>query len=287
MPTNDAPFLRQNVKWGEEYVSRGLNAKLAGIIPTGVFHGFVLKPGGHMAILVDHDENYPRSIAVVERDGFSLTIVMDDPGIVEIPAPGTWYVCIEAFYSASQQGYQRIVVREQPDDHHVILGAVSVESSDYIDSTMISYEQRNNSSDITNVSLDLAYSVINDLRHTKQAIWKTEKKILNGETLILPEGITYIPGMNLVALSWDGVVCYPDSQFLECPAPEGGTESSSLTLLFDAPAESEFHVLIRPYSQQELGTSKETSSLIQRMVNLENTLAQVAEGAMYVTPPGN
>ncbi len=124
MATNDAPVLRQNIRWGEEYVSRGLNAKLAGIIKPGVYHGFVLKPGGTMAVLVDHEPDYPRSVAVVERDGYSLTVVMDDPGIVHIPATGTWFVCIEAHYSPTQQGYQRIVAREKPEPHHVVLGRV-------------------------------------------------------------------------------------------------------------------------------------------------------------------
>lgn len=124
MPTNDAPMLRQNVRWGEEYVSRGLNAKLAGVIKPGVYHGFVLKPGGTMAVLVDHEPDYPRSVAVVERDGYSLTVVMDDPGIVHIPATGTWFVCLEALYTPTQQGYQRIVVREKPEPYHVVLGRV-------------------------------------------------------------------------------------------------------------------------------------------------------------------
>ncbi len=124
MATNDAPLLRQSVRWGEEYVSRALNVKMAGIVKPGVYHGFVLKPGGTMAVLIDHESDYPRSVAVVERDGYSLTVVMDDPGIVRIPATGTWFVCIEAFYAPTQQGYQRIVVREQPEPHHVVLGKV-------------------------------------------------------------------------------------------------------------------------------------------------------------------
>ncbi|MGE9984902.1 hypothetical protein [Desulfovibrio sp. SGI.169] len=124
MATNDAPLLRQSVRWGEEYVSRALNMKMAGIVKPGVYHGFVLKPGGTMSVLVDHGSDYPRSVAVVERNGYSLTVVMDDPGLVRIPATGTWFVCLEAFYAPTQQGYQRIVVREQPEPHHVVLGKV-------------------------------------------------------------------------------------------------------------------------------------------------------------------
>ncbi len=124
MATNDAPLLRQSVRWGEEYVSRALNMKMAGIVKPGVYHGFVLKPGGTMSVLVDHGSDYPRSVAVVERNGYSLTVVMDDPGLVRIPATGTWFVCLEALYAPTQQGYQRIVVREQPEPHHVVLGKV-------------------------------------------------------------------------------------------------------------------------------------------------------------------
>lgn len=124
MSANDVPVLRQSVRWGEEYVSRGLNIKLAGIIRPGVYHGFVLKPGGIMTVLVEHAPDYPRSVAVVERDGFSLTVVMDDPGVVTIPTKGAWYVCIEALYAPTQQGYQRIVARERPESHHIVLGKV-------------------------------------------------------------------------------------------------------------------------------------------------------------------
>ena len=108
------PALRQSVRWGERYVSSALNRKFAGILPAGIYHGFRIKPGGIMSVLVEHDAAYPdRSVAVVERDGFSLTIVMDDPGYVDIPTAGVWYVVIEAFYIETQVGYQRIVARQK------------------------------------------------------------------------------------------------------------------------------------------------------------------------------
>lgn len=146
MPASDSPILRQSVRWGEEYVSRGLNAKFAGIIKPGVYRGFRLKPGGGMAVLVDHEPDYPRSVAVVERDGYSLTVDMADPGMVSIPARGTWFVCIEAFYAPAQQGYQRIVVRDQAEPHHVVLGKVYADGIDgsapVISEDMISSEGR-------------------------------------------------------------------------------------------------------------------------------------------------
>lgn len=125
---NSAPVLRQSVRWGEEYTSRALNIKFAGIFKTGVYHGFDVKKSGPTSVLVDHGgDPYGRSVAVVERDGYSLTINMDDPGIVEIPAQGEWYICIEAFYAPTHQGYQRIVARATPESHHIVLAKATLE----------------------------------------------------------------------------------------------------------------------------------------------------------------
>lgn len=139
----NAPLLRQNVKWGERYVSSGLNKKFAGIITPGVYHGFRVKPGGVMKVFIDHDANYPRSVAVVERDGYSLNITMDDPGYVDIPAVGTWYIVIEAFYIETQPGYERVVAQETVEEHHVVLAKVTVaDSTASITADMISEEDR-------------------------------------------------------------------------------------------------------------------------------------------------
>lgn len=139
----NAPTLRQNVKWGERYVSSGLNKKFAGIIDPGVYHGFRVKPGGTMKVLIDHDSDYPRSVAVVEREGYSLNVTMDDPGYVDIPTVGTWYIVIEAFYIETQPGYERVVARENVEDHHVILAKVTVaDSTVAITADMISEQER-------------------------------------------------------------------------------------------------------------------------------------------------
>ena len=125
--TMSAPVLRQSVRFGERYVSSALNRKLAGILSPGVYRGFVVKPGGAGKVLVTHEDGSSRSVAVVERDGYSLTVTMDDPGYVEIPASGTWHIVIEAFYVETQPGYQRIVARENVEEHHILLATVSVE----------------------------------------------------------------------------------------------------------------------------------------------------------------
>lgn len=129
MPSGNPPVLRQSVRWGENYVSRALNEKFSGILPAGVYRGFRLKPSPlPMTVIVEHDDNWPQSVAIVERDGYSISVIMYDAGDVSIPAKGEWFVCIEAFYSPNQQGYQRIVVKEIGDveSYHAVLGKVIV-----------------------------------------------------------------------------------------------------------------------------------------------------------------
>lgn len=125
----NGPLLRQSVRWGEEYVSRALNLKFAGILPAGVYRGFKVLPGPGLSVEVGHGGEGAPSVAVVERDGYSLTIIMDDGGLVEIPAPGEWKICLEAFYAPTQQGYQRIVAREKTEAHHIVLASASATDS--------------------------------------------------------------------------------------------------------------------------------------------------------------
>ncbi|MBQ7609104.1 MAG: hypothetical protein IJU76_14235 [Desulfovibrionaceae bacterium] len=124
LDTLSTPGLRQSVRFGERYVSAALNRKLAGVLSAGVYHGFVVKPGGVGRVLIGHEANYPFSVAVVERNGFNLTVILDDPVYVEIPASGTWYIVIEAYYVESQIGYQRIVARETVESHHIVLAKI-------------------------------------------------------------------------------------------------------------------------------------------------------------------
>lgn len=121
------PILEQHVKWGEEYVSRGLNVKFSGILEPGVYHGFLVTPGAGMSVNVGPDEDLAISVAVVERGGFNITVKCSGSGSVDIPATaGVYYVCIDAYYAPQQTGYQRVVVRTTPEAHHVILAKVTV-----------------------------------------------------------------------------------------------------------------------------------------------------------------
>jgi len=121
--------LEQSVKFGARYTSQALNKKLSGVIPAGVYHGFELKPGVGRTILVSNSEDYPAgSVAVVDRDGYSITVTMKDDMQIEVPAgAGELYVVIQAAYIPETEGYQNIVFRNtSPEDHHVVLGKVSV-----------------------------------------------------------------------------------------------------------------------------------------------------------------
>lgn len=120
------PKLIQNVRWGENYVSQGLNRKLYGLVLPGVYKGFEVKPAGKMRVFIDHASEEQCSVAVVERDGYSLTVIMEDGGYVDIPAAGEWFICLEAYYSPKQTGYERIVARETTEPHHIILAKVTV-----------------------------------------------------------------------------------------------------------------------------------------------------------------
>lgn len=118
--------LEQMVKYHEEYVSRALNTKFGGVLDPGVYKGFVVKPGGGLKVSIETDEDYPMSIAVVERDGYSITVRASDAGTVDVPVQGSHYVCLEAYYALGQPGYQRVVFRATPEEHHVVLGKVVI-----------------------------------------------------------------------------------------------------------------------------------------------------------------
>lgn len=119
--------LEQHVKWGEEYVSRALNTKAAGVFNAGIYYGFVLSPAGGFAVKIGHDEDYPYSVAAIERDGFNITVrAVDEGEILLANVPGKYFICIEAYYAPQMNGYQRIVYKQNPESHHVVLGAVTI-----------------------------------------------------------------------------------------------------------------------------------------------------------------
>jgi hypothetical protein len=136
-------ILSQHVKWREQYVSAALNKKFSGVTEPGVYYGYELSPGGGMSIMVSPGEDHPESVAVVERDGYSITVSSVDPGTAIVPSTGDYYVCLEAYYNPTDEGYQQIVFRGAPEDHHVILGRVSIPAgTTEITEAMITEESR-------------------------------------------------------------------------------------------------------------------------------------------------
>lgn len=247
--TTAAPVLRQSVKFGERYVSSALNRKTAGILLPGVYHGYKVKPGGPGRVLIDHDSDYPFSVAVIERNGYSLTVTMDDPGYVEIPAPGTWYIVIEALYIETQPGYERIVARETLQDHHICLAKVTVDSMDSdIEAGKIDDGSRGEVGSL--VSHTSFVQLRNELNTSIKAVttiqrqsWIVETPTAENESIDLPEGMTYLPGKNAVCLSYEGVVCYLGDNFLEMPADDDGY-SRKLKLLFPTTVGDHVEVVI-------------------------------------------
>lgn len=128
---NNAPRLSQYVKFGEAYVSSAINKRFFGLFTQGIYRGFRVSPAGPMKIFIDHGED-ECSVAVVERDRYSISVIMDDTGYVDIPAKGEWFICIEAYYQPNQAGYQRIVVKERTEKHHVVLAKVSVKDDEAV-----------------------------------------------------------------------------------------------------------------------------------------------------------
>ena len=309
MSMTDFPMLRQSVRWGEEYVSSALNQKFAGIISPGIYRGFVVKPGGTMAVTVEHGASGGPSVAVVERNGYSLTILMDDPCIVSIPATGTWFICIEAFYSVRQPGYQRIVAREQREAHHVVLATVSVtENGAEILPPMISDSERQqasipSASDIHTLQSDIQTEITLRTARARHS-WQLTETIAENDTLKLPA--TYVVGENSLLLFYEGLFL-DESNFTEIG--EAGTISNSVKLLFAAPAGSMFCAItfgLSAFGVENTDVLKALGVAIERanaaaekaeqvsivgseLSNIVNGLTKqiqaVADGAVYVTPP--
>ena len=134
-----------SVRWQERYASFAINRKLAGILSPGIYWGFEVSPAGGMNIRVHHGDNpdYPASVAVIEREGYSITLRMDAEEVIDIPGSGDWYVVLEAYYTPGQETYQTLKMVTSPADHHVILAKISVpEGAEEILDDMISYEER-------------------------------------------------------------------------------------------------------------------------------------------------
>lgn len=89
------------LRWREQYVTEGVNSKLAAVIPAGVYRGFKVEAAGIAnQVKIVADPTVGDHVAVYETlSGYSLTVrkLGGDFGLTL--AGGTWIVVIEAAYS--------------------------------------------------------------------------------------------------------------------------------------------------------------------------------------------
>jgi hypothetical protein len=117
-----------DIKWREQYASSALNRKLAGVVDPGIYWGFTLEPGGGLNVRVCEgaDPDYPLSVAVAERDGYSVTVRLDTDETIPIAGPGTWHLVLEVSYIVGQDTSAMLKAVPSPAAHHVVLGRVVV-----------------------------------------------------------------------------------------------------------------------------------------------------------------
>lgn len=130
----------------------------------------------------------------------------------------------------------------------------------------------------------LLSALVESLRDRRQASWTLESTVKDGGDLILPEGITYLPGRKAIeVLSWDGLVCHSGQQYQE--KGDADVPSDRVVLLFSAPAGSEFYIHIAGHSDalplSESDADMPGTELLRRIDALEEQLSNVAERAVY------
>ena len=148
--------LTADVQWREQYASHALNRKLAGVIESGIYWGFEVRPAGGLRVQVGlgDDPDYPVSVAVVERDGYSLTVRLDTQETLDVPADGAAYdVVLEGSYVLGQQTDARLKLVPAAAAHHVRLARVDVPAAaEAVTADMITFDTR----DVANPALNIA-----------------------------------------------------------------------------------------------------------------------------------
>lgn len=117
--------LKQQIQWREPYVSTALNSKTSGIIPAGVYKGYVLALTGGAGVSISPQSDYPISSAVVDRAGYNFTVTSESVESIIIDNTAvSYYICIDALYQFGGGGYSNIVAVEESGliDGMVILG---------------------------------------------------------------------------------------------------------------------------------------------------------------------
>lgn len=134
----------------------------------------------------------------------------------------------------------------------------------------------------------LLAGIVESLRNRRQASWTLKSAVEAGGDLILPDGMTYLPGRRAIdVLSWDGLVCHPGRQYREKGVAD--QPSDRLELLFTAPAGSDFFIHIAGHTNALPLSGSEAdvpgTELVRRVDALEQQLSTVAERAAYAAKP--
>jgi hypothetical protein len=137
------------MRFAETYVSEGLNAKLAGVIPRGIYRGFALAPSlAPLTAQLDSD-SLGRHLAVYESLlGFSLTLRRSG-GTISVPltafANSTVYVVLFAEYTISSATVAELRVYSVADynaapekNELIVLGVVAVPGAGVIPASAVS-----------------------------------------------------------------------------------------------------------------------------------------------------
>ena len=180
-------MLNSYVRWKESYVSFALNRKFAGVVPAGIYWGFEVLPAGGLAVKVfaGEDPDYPSSVAVVEREGYSLTVRLDREVIVPVQK-SSQYIVLEAYYTPGQETFATIKTAQTLEDHHVVLAEVNVpESAIAVTEEMISYEKRT----IGN-SLQLISSLVSQIVSLNTELIDLKDRLNNLENWAKAQGYT-------------------------------------------------------------------------------------------------
>lgn len=137
-------WVRVDTCYGESYTSASLNKKLAGVLPTGVYWGFEVVPATGMQVKVYPGPNpdYPKNVAVAERNGYSLTGTSEGELLVPLPAGFRGLLVLEMDYD-HQVTRSAVRLVETAAEHHIILAGLNVpEGATEISADMISYDRR-------------------------------------------------------------------------------------------------------------------------------------------------
>lgn len=136
-------MLKQEIQWREPYVSYSLNRKYSGVIPQGIYHGFVVTPGGGMSINIGGDiESHPISIAVFDYNGYNFSVSSSDTTSFTIPdgTSGIVYVAMQSEYINGGGGSTSIITLSTSDvlGNQLILCSINIpESTTEITDSMI------------------------------------------------------------------------------------------------------------------------------------------------------